>query len=112
MSTVYRTDRAGERHHRRAAMENQKHHTAANGLPANWSVTDIEKALERMIRDRTGGRVRGLRVQIWGERFVLCGWTGSHHVVQLAIAGLFEGLLALSLDRPEHVELDIDVASR
>ncbi len=112
MSTVYGTDRAGERHHRRAATEDQKHHTSAMVIPANRSVTDIEKTLERMMRDRTGGRVGGLRVQISGERIVLCGWTGSHHVVQLAIAGLFEGLLALNLDRPEHVELDIDVTLR
>jgi hypothetical protein len=70
---------------------------------------DLEKILVCSICERTGGRVRSLKVHILGERVVLRGWTSSYHAVQLAIAGLFEACRAMNLDRPDEVEIDIDV---
>jgi hypothetical protein len=70
---------------------------------------DLEEVLVRSICERTGGRVRCLRICIVGERVVLRGWATSYHAVQLAIAGLFEVFRAMNLDRPDEVELDIDV---
>jgi hypothetical protein len=70
---------------------------------------DLEQALVRAICERTGGRVQSVRVNILGGRVVLRGWAGSYHAVQLAVAGLFEAFREMNLDRPEEVELDIDV---
>jgi hypothetical protein len=74
------------------------------------SAMDVEAALVHAIGRRTDGRIRSLQVQIVGSRVVLRGWAVSYHAVQLAIAGLFEAFEAMSLDRPEDVELDIDVS--
>ena len=75
------------------------------------SAMDIEKVLAQSIAERTGGRVRMLQVEFRGRRIVMRGCAASYHAVQLAVAGLQESLQALRLDRPEHVELDFDVAA-
>jgi hypothetical protein len=79
------------------------------GPPHIQSAMDLEHAIARAICERTSGRVRLLQVRLLGSRVVLRGWTTSYHAVQLALAGLFETLGAMNLDRPEDVELDIDV---
>jgi len=73
------------------------------------SAMDVEKALVPAICRRTRGQVRSLQVQIVGSRVVLRGWAASYYAIQLAIAGLFEAFREMNLDRPEEVELDIDV---
>ena len=82
--------------------------TAALPPPAR-SAMDLEQILVRAICERTGGRVHSVQVHVLGERVVLRGWASSYHAVQLALAGLFEAFRAMNLDRPEKVELDIDV---
>ena len=90
-------------------LRGRRHTIAAALQPPVSSAMELEQALVHAICERTGGRVHSLQVHILGGRVVLRGWAGSHHAVQLAIAGLFETFHAMNLDRPEEVELDIDV---
>ena len=87
----------------------QRHTIAATLQQPVRSAMDLEQALVCAICERTGGRVHSLQVHILGGRVVLRGWASSYHAVQLALAGLFETFRAMNLDRPEEVELDIDV---
>jgi hypothetical protein len=74
------------------------------------SAMEVEQALVRAISRRAGAGIQSLQVQMIGSRVVLRGWAVSYHVVQLAIAGLFEACAQMHLDQPEQVELDIDVS--
>ena len=82
---------------------------ASVDLHTHTTATDLEMHLVRAINVRTHGQVRALRVQILGGRTVLSGFAGSYYTIQLAVVGLQETLDALGLDRPERVDLDIDV---
>ena len=79
--------------------------------PLTQSAMDLQQALACAVSLRTGGRVRLPQVQFLGARVVLSGWAASHHVVQLALAGLLEEFRVLGLDRPDEIELNIEVAS-
>ena len=109
MVVAYRTAGTHEVPHRHESQPDDRTVLASKGTPPIPSATDLEKALVHAIRERTGGRVRALQVQILGDRVVLRGWAESFHAVQLAVAGVFEAFRARDLDRPEEVELDIDV---
>lgn len=93
----------------RGAMERRNRPLSAGPPQAVRSATDVENALVRAIAHRTGGRIGALEVQIVGSRVVLRGWATSYHAVQLALAGLFEACAQMNLDKPDDVELDIDV---
>jgi len=73
------------------------------------SAMDLQYILASSISHRTGGRVRLPKVQILGSRVVVSGWAASYHAIQLALAGLLETFHAMGLDRPEVIELDIEV---
>lgn len=73
------------------------------------SAMDLQYTLARSISLRTGGRVRLPQVQIFGSRVVVTGWATSYHAIQLALAGLLETFRAMGLDRPDKVELGIEV---
>ena len=109
MLVAYRTGGKHEVHRHREPHEHRRNTIAASRPPPIRSAMDLEKVLVRSISERTGGRVRSLKVHILGERVILRGWASSYHVVQLAIAGLFETFHAMNLDRPDEVDLDIDV---
>ncbi len=79
------------------------------GQVSHLTATDLETHLVCAITVRTNGRVQALSVQVLGGRIVLHGVAGSYHSVQLAVAGLMETMDALGLDRPERVDLNIDV---
>jgi hypothetical protein len=96
-------------HERHDTLKSRRHTIAAAIQPPVRSAMDLEQTLVHAICERTGGRVHSLQVHILGGRVVLRGWAGSYHVVQLAIAGLLEAFHTMNLDRPEEVELDIDV---
>jgi len=74
------------------------------------SAMDLQYILARSISHRTGGRVRLPKVQILGSRIIVSGWAASYHAIQLALAGLLETFHAMGLDRPDVIELDIEVA--
>jgi hypothetical protein len=98
--------------HYRAEAPGLRTNTIAKGLPHTIrSAMDIEPALMHFINHRTGGRVRSLQVQILGGRVALRGWASSFYAVQLALAGLLQAFHEWHLDRPEEVELDIDVVT-
>ncbi len=73
------------------------------------SAMDLQYILARSISFRTGGRVRLPKVQILGSRVVVSGWAASYHAIQLALAGLLETFHAMGLDRPDVIQLDIEV---
>jgi hypothetical protein len=109
MLVAYQTDDRYEVYQHREPHKHRRNTIAASRPPPIRSTMDLEKILVRSIGERTGGRVRSLKVHILGERVILRGWASSYHVVQLAIAGLFETFHAMNLDRPDEVGLDIDV---
>lgn len=71
--------------------------------------TDLNSHVERWIEQRTGGRVHSLCVETIGERVIVHGHAGSYYVRQLALAAVQEALQAAEFERPEQVELDIEV---
>jgi hypothetical protein len=109
MFVAYRKSQAQKAHHRHETRRCRIPTIVATLPPPVRSAMDLEQALGRAISERTGGRIYSLQVRILGGRVVLHGWAGSYHAVQLALAGLFEAFHAMNLDRPEDVELDIDV---
>jgi hypothetical protein len=109
MLVASRTIRAHELYDSCESRNHRMNVMAGSRPPPIRSAMDIEKALVRSIEKRTGGRVRSLQTHILGGRVVLRGVANSYHVVQLAIAGLFEAFHAMNLDKPEDVELDMDV---
>ena len=112
MLVAYREAETQKVRQRHDTLKSRRHTIVGVLQPPVRSAMDMEQALVRAICERTGGRVHSLQVHILGGRVVLRGWAGSYHVVQLAIAGLFEAFRAMNLDRPEEVELDIDVVGR
>lgn len=96
-------------HRSHGSQEHRQETITEHEVPFIQSAMDLELALAHTICHRTGGRIRLLEVQILGSRIILRGWASSYHVVQIALAGLWESLNAMGLDRPDEVELDIDV---
>jgi hypothetical protein len=109
MSATYRNAEPQGVRHRHEFQEHGGNLAATNRAASIQSATGLEKALVDAICERTAGRVRSLQVQILGDGMVLRGWADSYHAVQLAIAGLFQALSAMDIDRPEKVEVDIEV---
>jgi hypothetical protein len=52
-------------------------------LPFDVDGTLVDR-VERTVRCRTGGRIRDLRVQLFGEDVVLSGVTSTYYAKQLA----------------------------
>ena len=64
---------------------------------------DLVERLTRLIHDRTGRMVRGLRVDVEGAQVVLRGHSPSYYYKQLASHAAMEELL------DQHVENEIQV---
>lgn len=109
MIAVNRSLRTDAKHQRLEAAGRLEKTLPEADRPGVPSATDVEQAVSRAIRLRTSGQVRLQQVQILGANVVLRGWADSYHAVQLALAGLLEAFRDMNLDRPEEVELDIDV---
>jgi hypothetical protein len=71
--------------------------------------TNLDLRLARSITQRTGGRIRSLRVESQGENVVVHGYAASYYARQLAFAAVSEVLDALDQDRRQDVKLDIEV---
>jgi hypothetical protein len=109
MLAAYRESETQKSQQRHEMLKLRRHTITTAIQPPIQSAMDLQQAVMRAIRERTRGGVQSLQVHILGGRVVLRGWAGSYHAVQLALAGLFEAFRAMNLDRPEEVELDIDV---
>jgi len=97
------------RHH--GSHDRRRNAIVVNRSSSIYTAMDLQHTLARSISHRTGGRVRLPQVQILGSRVILRGWATSYYAIQLALAGLLESLHAMGLDRPDEVELDIEVVS-
>jgi hypothetical protein len=109
MLVAYREAEAQKVHQHHETLKRRRDTILTAVQPPVRSAMDVQQAVVRAICQRTGGRVQSLQVHILGGRVLLRGSAGSYHAVQLALAGLFEAFRAMGLDRPEGVELDIDV---
>jgi hypothetical protein len=69
-------------------------------------VTDAEM-VERLISQRTWGRVHRLHVEFTNGRLVVHGWTSSYYVKQLALQAALD-----ALDSNDTMAVDLDVAVR
>jgi len=78
------------------------------GFPSQSACADLERVLERQIEQRTGRRLRRLRVDVTHERVVVHGFTLSYYVKQLALQAVLESLRAV---KGPPVELDIEVGN-
>jgi len=74
--------------------------------PVRSSSLPAELAIERLIRQRTWGRVAQLQVQRVDERIIVRGYTSSYYVKQLAIQAALEALGGVN---SPHLEVDIEV---
>ncbi len=63
----------------------------------------LREELECHIQGRTGRRVRNLAVELYPERIVLRGHTGSYYVKQLAQHGVRDLLPHVSLENAIEV---------
>ena len=109
MLVAYREAEVQKVHQQHETLQRRRDTIPTAVQPPARSAMDLEQALVRAICERTGGSVQSLQVHILGGRVLLRGSAGSYHAVQLALAGLFEAFRVMDLDRPEEVELDIDV---
>lgn len=67
--------------------------------------------LEHRVRQRTGRRIRNLRIELSPERVVLRGQTTSYYVKQLAQHGIRDILPQLRLENTIAVDADpVDAA--
>jgi hypothetical protein len=64
----------------------------------------IHEELERHVRQRTGGRIRELSIELGPEFVVLRGRASSYHLKQLAQHGIRELLPQARLDNAIVVE--------
>jgi CheY-like chemotaxis protein len=74
-----------------------------------FTLAEHNGRLECLITQRTGGRVRNLRVETVDGRVIVRGRSESHHVKQLALAAVLDAFEA-SDPQSEKVELDIEGA--
>jgi hypothetical protein len=65
-------------------------------------LSDLEQAIQDRIVERTGGRVRGLKVEVSDDRVLIQGRTASFHLKQLAIQGILEVVGSHCTRRIEH----------
>ena len=109
--TVHRMESWQRLHASQQAGHNADGNGNGNGRPrmAAPPQTDLNERLLRGITERTGRRIRSLRVETIGERLVISGHAGSYHARQLVHAAVFELLRAQDCDRLEHVDFKIDV---
>ena len=68
------------------------------------NLTPLLPELERSVRERTGRRVRELRIELRPERIVLRGKAQTYHVKQLAQQGVCDLLGQVSLENAIVVE--------
>jgi 3-oxoacyl-[acyl-carrier-protein] synthase III len=74
----------------------------------HFSLAEQTDRLEYKIAKRTGGRVRGLRVENVNGRVIASGRCDTHDVRQLAVAAVLEAFEA-SEYQSEKIDLDIEV---
>jgi carbon storage regulator len=98
--------------HRGTRMASQTTERANGRFPADGSTTppetDLCGLLAHRIAQRTGGRIRSLRVDKVDDRIVVSGRTSTYHARQLAFAAAVELLGRPSLG-PDDVHFDIQV---
>jgi hypothetical protein len=84
---------------------------AASTRSEHWplNTAEVEKCLEDAIVRRTHGLVRSPRVRALNGALVLDGFAASYYAVQLALAAMVEALDSLGCDRPDEIQLAIDV---
>ena len=76
---------------------------AMSGL---WS-SACEESIKRRIVQRTGGKIRLLRVEAVGSRIVICGCAPSYYLNQLALRGACDVLGSAALNL---IELNVEVS--
>jgi carbon storage regulator len=94
--------------HRQELME-QTAEPGPSASHANGSRTDFEQRLERRIRLRTRDRIRALRIEARGEQITVRGYSRSNYDRQLAYSAAMEVFNGSSSDRPEQLNVDIEV---
>jgi carbon storage regulator len=72
--------------------------------------SELGERLVCTIAERTGGRIRALRVESTDENVVVHGRAASYYARQLAFAAVSEALHGLGQEGNEKVHLDIEVA--
>lgn len=68
--------------------------------------TNLQQFAERLIVQRSWGRVHGLHVELLSDRLVVHGRTSTYYAKQLALEGAMEALASTDVSA---VELDIQV---
>jgi len=71
------------------------------------SPEQIERTLQRVINERTAGRLRHLEIEVQEDRILVRGTSSSYYVKQLAIDSLLkalDGSQVQTLDMVIHVD--------
>jgi len=75
------------------------------------SSEELNTRLARTIVERTGGRIRALRVESQDGSVIVHGRTQSYYARQLALAAVTELLDGLNNEHPHDVRIDIEVTA-
>jgi carbon storage regulator len=82
---------------------------AGNTFPHACPRRGLSQELAEWITQRTGGRVRGLRVAEENGRIVVSGKVPSYYARQLVCAAVLDALPTLGTEDPNEVEFALDV---
>jgi hypothetical protein len=63
----------------------------------NFSARELADTVERYVRLRTGGSIRGLHVEVTGSEVILTGRTSTYYNKQLATHAALDAAADLSL---------------
>ena len=74
----------------------------------DWAQLNLARSVERNIRNRTGGRVRRLRVEVAEGGIVVRGSAATYHVKQLALQAVLDTARPTGVG---SVKLDVHVRS-
>jgi hypothetical protein len=75
---------------------------SASPLPAATS-SELVARIERIVRCRTGGRIRDFRVEMHGDQVVLSGVASTYYAKQLATHAALDELEGLRLNNSIEV---------
>jgi hypothetical protein len=72
-------------------------------------LANLEQAITERIVQRTGQRIKSLRVEVNQDRVIIQGRAATYFLKQLALQGVFD---VLGPRCPTRVQLDVQVVSR
>ena len=78
-------------------------------LGTSRRTSEVERAIEQQVLQRSGGRIYGLEVEVTEEHVLVRGRARSHYVKQLALEGVLDIIGTL---QGSQIDLAIEVGGQ